>query len=919
MMSCGDIIDPTKAAHYYSGEDDYYSAEGVGQWYGKGAADLGLSGEVIQATAQRLLEGELPNGQSIPKKLGGAVEHRPGLDFTLSAPKSVSMQALIGGDTAILEAHRQAVCEVADYLETLVVARTKQSGKILREKTNNMVMAIYDHQLSREKDPQLHSHMVVFNMTKRKDGKWRAIANELMVNNIKVMGAMYRSALAVKLTAMGYQLRATDAEGGFELAHISRDQLKVFSTRSNEVEAVLESRNKTRADASSLEKQVIALATRHAKVKLTVEDRLVLQQSWKEMSAKAGINYDDPRHGMQNVPAGRHLGAQEALQFAIEHLTERQAIMTESLLLTTALRRGVGNTSQVEIGEELEAAVRAGVLKREQTQYSMAIEARRTPELKSEDEWVAWLVEQKTMQAEKAQAYVSNAIAKGTLVQAEPRYTTDKAVQIECRILAHEFKGRNTLLPILSAAKAEKRLRKSDMNEGQRAAATMVLTTRNRITGIQGSAGVGKSHLMRQTTAEIEKAGYQVVLLAPYSTQAKRLQADGLNAKTLASFLASEKKTLSDKSVIVLDEAGLVPARQMEALLEVVEKYEAQIVLSGDVMQLKAIEAGRPFEQLQEAGMQTAFVTENMRQRNNPLFKEAVDFAAVGKTYESIAKLKNEVQEIEDERDRHARIAKDYASLSKEKREHTLVVTGTNSDRIAINKAIRVELGLEGYGRDFRSLGRRDMTQAQRKLAHHFRMGNVIQPERDYRQSGLERGQHYIVQEIEKHNQLRITSEDGREYLINPRQHAELSVYEQSRIELAHGDLVRITRNDAAMDIANGDRGKVQMVDGDQVHILLDNGHAIILDGSKPLHAEHAYVSTVHSSQGLTKHGILVDINTRSLTTSRENFYVAISRATDQVSIYTDSIKDLPKAIACITNKEAALDLKYKDTHYRLQ
>ncbi|PHV10017.1 helicase C-terminal domain-containing protein, partial [Chitinimonas sp. BJB300] len=78
-------------------------------------------------------------------------------------------------------------------------------------------------------------------------------------------------------------------------------------------------------------------------------------------------------------------------------------------------------------------------------------------------------------------------------------------------------------------------------------------------------------------------------------------------------------------------------------------------------------------------------------------------------------------------------------------------------------------------------------------------------------------------------------------------------------------------------------------------------------------------VSTVHSSQGLTKHGILVDINTRSLTTSRENFYVAISRATDQVSIYTDSIKDLPKAIACITNKEAALDLKYKDTHYKLQ
>ena len=117
----------------------------------------------------------------------------------------------------------------------------------------------------------------------------------------------------------------------------------------------------------------------------------------------------------------------------------------------------------------------------------------------------------------------------------------------------------------------------------------MMLTSENQVTGVQGSAGVGKTHLIRTAAGIAERHGYRVVVLAPYANQVERLEAEGLRASTLATFLVSKDKGVDESTLIVIDEAGLVPTRQMDATLQIAERHGSRVVLSGDVQQLKAI------------------------------------------------------------------------------------------------------------------------------------------------------------------------------------------------------------------------------------------------------------------------------------------------------------------------------------------
>ena len=137
----------------------------------------------------------------------------------------------------------------------------------------------------------------------------------------------------------------------------------------------------------------------------------------------------------------------------------------------------------------------------------------------------------------------------------------------------------------------------------------------------------------------------------------------------------------------------------------------------------------------------------------------------------------------------------------------------------------------------------------------------------------------------------------------------QLSVYEPERAELAPGDRVRITRNDAALDLANGDRFTVAAVSPKAIS-LVDGKRQVELPTGRPLHLDHAYATTVHSSQGTTAERVLIDAATRSRTTSQETYYVAISRARQEARIYTDDLARLPAAVTRRHEKHAALDLE---------
>lgn len=921
------------AAHYFAAGDDYYAKEHPGEWQGEGARALGLEGPIEQAQFSRLLDGQLPNGERIQTTFDTtAHKKRMGLDLTFSAPKSVSMQALVAGDREVSAAHDRAVTRALEQVERLAEARKKVKGKRYHERTGNMVIGKFRHEMSRAKDPQLHTHAVVLNMTRRADGAWRALSNEDIFGAKKAIDAIYQAELAKGLQAIGYSIRVVDDMGNFELAHISREQIEAFSARSRVIEQALANEGKTRASASTLEKQVMALATRPRKDE---SDRHIVKQYWIEKSRELGIDYgarsppdgrgDGPRGAFDraaamSLPVGL-TPAQAVVQYAIHHLTEREAVVLESTLTATALRRAVGLAGMEEVRAEIRRLVAHGALIESVPAYRMATPTSAptdAPALSSAG-WACYLRESKGWAHKVARDYVAHAIKHGSLVPVERRYTTHQALARERAILAIERTGRAALAPILTVAAVKTALEDSRLNAGQRLAVETMVATPHRFVGIQGDAGTGKTYTVNHAVALIRQASavgehYRTVALAPYGNQVKVLRNAGLDAHTLASFLRAKDKPIDARTIVVLDEAGVVGARQMEQLMRTVEQTGARMVLIGDTKQTEAIEAGKPFAQLQQGGMPTTRISEITRQEDRAL-KTAVEYAAEGRVTQSLAHLSH-VQECKAPAERHRAIVNDFVALTEAERRDTLIVAGTNDARREINRMVRESLALTGTGREFETLTRVDMTQAQRRFAPSYQPGMVIQPERDYRRAGLTRGETYRVREALPGNMLVLQRPDGTMATINPRRATHLSVYHLERTELAVGDAVRINRNDAGRDLTNGDRMRVAGVSDGVVtleSIELRAGRpvrSLELPTPRPLHLEHAYASTVHSAQGLTTERALIALDTRSRTTSMNLYYVAISRARQEARVYTNSLGELPDAIARRFDKSTALALQ---------
>lgn len=915
------------ASYYEDAADDYYASEGeASAWQGRGATALGLSGPVGQKRLRELLAGHV-DPKEPPSR--SATRHdsqkRIGIDFTFSAPKSVSIQALLGADAAIVRAHDTAVERAIALAENRAQARRKIRGKSHVENTRNLVVARFRHEMSRERDPQLHTHALILNLTQRRDGRWRALHNEQLVKATKYLGAVYRAELATELLRLGYTLRH-DRGGLFELAHISRRQLEAFSARSAQIEDRLAENGLSRRNATTEQKQLATLQTRQRK---TAVDRAALYADWRRRATDLQIDLrtarSDPSYqtasGVQIDPPGleppgkpldatrhdehvRSEASKAAVRYAVHHLTERQAIVDRSTLLDVALKHAMGAAQIVDIEREVTHRVKQGYLIEESPLYRSAGAAAKPA--RSRSAWIQAVVDS-GLERGPARSRVDAAISAGALVPQEKRYTTQTALEREKRILQIERDGRSQVTPISPAEAVRLRLSSSRLSMGQRAAVELIATTPHQIVGVQGYAGTGKSHMLEQAKTLVEENGHKVVALAPYATQVRALRELGVESRTLASFLAAREKYLDSKTVLVIDEAGTVPTRQMQQVIKLAEEAGARVVLLGDTRQTKAVEAGRPFDQLQQAGMDTALMSQIERQKD-PALREAVTLGAKGEAAASLAHIRA-VREIPHDEERHATIADDYARMPAEERARTIIVAGTNDARREINELVRERLGMAGQGRVFDTLTRRDTTQAERLFSRNYSVGDVIQPERDYPRRGLQRGKLYRVLENGPGNRLTVRSETGKSITFNPYTNRKLSVYLPEHTELATGDRVRITRNDAALDLANGDRATVRAVSAERITIALDDQRLIELPADKALHFDLAYATTVHSSQGTTAERVLIDATTKSRTTTKDVYYVAISRARNEARIYTDDLRALPAAISRENVKHSALDL----------
>ncbi|MDX9500318.1 conjugative transfer relaxase/helicase TraI [Salmonella enterica] len=252
-------------AGYYSHEDNYYASGSLdSRWMGEGAEKLGLKGEVASADMDAVRQGRLPDGSDLSRMVDGVNKHRSGYDLTFSAPKSVSVMALVGEDRRFIEAHNRAVAVVMQEVEKLVSARITQEGKTETVLTGSMVAALYNHDTSRDLDPQVHTHALVFNATFA-DEKWRSLASDTRMKTgfsenlyaTKIaLGNLYRSALREDIESMGFETVAAGKHGLWELKDVPVD---IFSSRSQAI------REAAGPDASAKSRDVAALDTRQAK------------------------------------------------------------------------------------------------------------------------------------------------------------------------------------------------------------------------------------------------------------------------------------------------------------------------------------------------------------------------------------------------------------------------------------------------------------------------------------------------------------------------------------------------------------------------------------------------------------------------------------------------------------------------------
>jgi conjugative relaxase-like TrwC/TraI family protein len=287
MISVGKLGSASDAASYYA-KDNYYTAdqhEGASTWAGQGADELGLTGPVDAGQFARVLAGELPNGVVLDARRG---EHRPGWDMTMSASKSVSLLALVGGDKRLVEAVTQASRTTLAWVERNLAEGRVSNGKGQEvTRTGNLVAATFLHDVNRCNEPQLHVHAVIANATKTADGKWRALRSDELYDRQRTIGAVFNAALRAQVEQLGYATvpARNPTCGAFEIAGVPRSAIEAFSTRSAEVDAYLKARG---LEGTPRERELAVLATRNAKdPELAPEQRA---QAWKERAAGLGLN-----------------------------------------------------------------------------------------------------------------------------------------------------------------------------------------------------------------------------------------------------------------------------------------------------------------------------------------------------------------------------------------------------------------------------------------------------------------------------------------------------------------------------------------------------------------------------------------------------------------------------------------------------
>ncbi|THD09305.1 MobF family relaxase [Metallibacterium scheffleri] len=904
MISFSAISSASDAADYYADlakAAEYYDGAGrvPSRWLGAGAVLQNLHGEVGRDALRDQLAGKVRDADCNARQLGinraGDFQHRGGWDFAVSAPKSVSIESLVHSNGAVQEAHRRAVSAVVAYLERYGAAARINGQHVA---TGNLTIAAYDHVSSRSGDPQLHTHLLVANVTHDHGGRARSVSNERLLEHRAAADAVYHATLSRELQALGYSVRH-DRAGHVEIASYSPEQLADFSTRSREIEASLAARGQTRESSSAEARQVAALATRAPKN--TPETREAHAARWQAQAQAFGLT---PAHRDQAAPTPSAWDvariARDSVREAAEHLNERESVMRPADINREAARASAGRCTWTDI-----------------------------------------------------ESAMADALARGELIRGEDgRITTRDALAVESETDAGLESGRGDHREVMTGCQFDQALAKFERSRGfalsdeQRGAARMILTGDDRYQGVQGLAGTGKTTLLAFVREAAESQGWRVIGHSSGAEQAATMQREsGIQSTTTASWLLESERDSTaagdQKVLIVMDEAGQAGSRQFLAALSTTERAGARMIALGDHYQHQSVEAGRAFARGQAHMPVATLGAASIRRQRTDEAKAAVARVLAGDHASAVRGLRTvEVRSAQtslpadatreqrreaaraDNQQVIARLARDFTAMPREQRDKALIITSTNADRVAINEAVRGGLHLRGdLGDDVQvsTLRKADLSAVEAKRSSSYEPGQIVEVRCDYARAQLARGSQWQVVAAQG-DLLRVRDNSGRERTIDPAK-IQLQAYTREVRALAIGDRIRWIENhrathadrplDDGLRVRNGSGATVVAVssDGQQIDLRTDAGQQIKLDTAEGQKLDHAYASTSYSAQGVTVDAVKIHHNVEAGRHGDRETYVSLTRARDDLTLYTQDIDRAAAQSGVTLEKSAAHDV----------